>query len=69
MHGLPGQGTYYVTVEDSGGDDSDPTLGYSLELKVIDEPDPKDGPCYAGTAVSRDFSGGFFTRIWRRLFG
>ena len=31
--------------------------------------DPKDGPSYVGTAVSRDFSTGFFTRIWRRLFG
>ncbi|MBT8354625.1 MAG: FHA domain-containing protein [Desulfofustis sp.] len=31
--------------------------------------DPKDGPSYVGTAVSRDYSGGFFTRIWRRLFG
>ncbi len=31
--------------------------------------DPKDGPSYVGTAVSRDYSGGFFNRIWRRLFG
>jgi pSer/pThr/pTyr-binding forkhead associated (FHA) protein len=31
--------------------------------------DPKDGPSYVGTAVSRDYSGGLFARIWRRLFG
>jgi pSer/pThr/pTyr-binding forkhead associated (FHA) protein len=31
--------------------------------------DPKDGPSYAGTAVSRDFGGGLLTRIWRRIFG
>ena len=31
--------------------------------------DPKDAPSYAGPAVSRDYSGGLFTRLWRRLFG
>lgn len=31
--------------------------------------DPKDSPSYSGTAVSRDYSGGMLTRLWRRLFG
>lgn len=31
--------------------------------------DPKDSPSYMGTAVSRDYSGGLFSRIWRRIFG
>ena len=31
--------------------------------------DPKDSSSYMGTAVSRDFSGGLFSRIWRRIFG
>ena len=39
------------------------------ELIEKAQKDPRDGPSYVGTAVSRDYSGGFFTRIWRRLFG
>jgi len=31
--------------------------------------DPRDSPSYMGTAVSRDYSGGLFSRIWRRIFG
>jgi len=31
--------------------------------------EPPEKRFYTNGAVSRDFSGGFFTRLWRRLFG
>ncbi len=44
VHALPKAGTYYVAVEDDGGEDSDPALGYSLALNLLDEPDANDKP-------------------------
>jgi len=42
IHAVPAPGTYYITVEDDKGDDSDPQKIYNLAVKVINEPDPKD---------------------------
>lgn len=35
-------GTYYVLIEDEGGDDADYTVGYSLQISLRDDPDQRD---------------------------
>jgi hypothetical protein len=42
IHALPKPGAYTIAVEDGGGDDSDPTMSYTLAVATKPEPDAGD---------------------------
>jgi hypothetical protein len=42
IHALPKAGAYFIAVEDTGGDDSDPKVPYTLTATPKAEPDPQD---------------------------
>ena len=42
VYAPPKAGTYYVVVQDAGGDDSDVNLAYTLSVSVSSEPDAND---------------------------
>ncbi|MCA9671141.1 MAG: pre-peptidase C-terminal domain-containing protein [Myxococcales bacterium] len=52
LHAVPAAGTYYVRVEDAGGDDSDPNMTYTLTLGTMPETDANDQGTRNDTAAT-----------------